>query len=150
MDPHRASLDAPPPSSSAFTASWTPSKATAFDATNIPLSKVPRAWERKPSQAKNDNGKTTTVWKRYQLRSQPGARGDAETNDQHREDITAKSPVKVVKKARVASPVKGGGDASSTRGRRKSSATKYERRKSGYKRESTALDFVAGTHNNAF
>ena len=132
MDPQQASLDAPP---STFTASWTPSKAAAFDANTVPLSKVPRAWERKPSQSKSDNGKAKTVWKRYQLRSQPGGSPEGKIDVQKNEEPGARSPAKVVKKARVASPVKGDGEGASTRGRRKSSATRYDRRKSGYKRE---------------
>lgn len=136
MDPQQVSLDAAPLASSTFTASWTPSKAAAFNANNVPLNKLHRAWERKPLQSKSDNGKTKTVWKRYQLRSQPGVVPDEERDEQHSDESAAKSPGRIVKKARVVSPVKGRhSDGAGAQGRRKSSATKCERRKSGYRRK---------------
>jgi hypothetical protein len=134
MDHQGTSLDAPSDSNT-FTASWTPSKATALDANNVPIAKVPRAWERKPSQSKGDNGKTKIVWKRYGLRSQPNVNEEGAIEAQMNERTAEKSPGKVVKKKRVASPVKDdNGEILSTRSRRKSSATRYERRKSGYRR----------------
>lgn len=134
MDQQETSLNAPNTSSS-FTASWTPSKATALDADKVPIAKVPRAWERKPSESKGDNGKTKTVWKRYGLRSQPSAREENAIEAQIFEEILEKSPGKAIKKKRVAGPVKNDdSEIMETRSRRKSSATRYERRKSGFRR----------------
>jgi hypothetical protein len=130
MDHQQPSLDAPPNTSS-FTASWTPSKATALDANNVPLGRMHRAWERKPTHSRTESGKVKTVWKRYQLRSQPEEMVEAEV-DVPRE----MSPGKIVKKARVGSPVKGDNNgAVAVQGKKKSSATRYERRKSGYRRK---------------
>jgi hypothetical protein len=135
MDGHRS----PQGTSSAdvlstFNTLWTPSKAAVFDANNASVTKFPRAWERKPTTSIGDNGKVKTVWKRYQLRSQPGL-SNSQSVDVEVEDsvLSGKSPGRVVKKARVGSPVKIDDSAPKRSTRRKSSATKYERRKSGYR-----------------
>ena len=126
------SLDALPQPS---TFTWTPSKATAFDADNLPLAKVPRGWERKALQSKGDNGKTKTVWKRYGLRKQPGTASTHAGEKAALEGLETMSPVKIVKKARVVSPVKSDSHQTTTmRTRQKSTATRYERRKSTNKR----------------
>jgi hypothetical protein len=119
----------------AFTASWTPSKAAALDVNNLPLKKTQSAWERKPTYSVGENGKVKTVWKRYRLRSQPIV--IPEDNGKEGGSVPAdKSPGRIVKKARVGSPVKAENNgAVEGQGRRKSSATRYERRKSGYRRK---------------
>jgi hypothetical protein len=131
-----SSLDAPQ-SGTSFTASWTPrSKAAVFDVNNVPIKKTHRAWERKPTQSVAADGKIRTVWKRYALRSQPGAVSVSASEDKGGEASVGKSPGRIVKKARVGSPVKGNIEGPmEAQGKRKSSATRYERRKSGYRRK---------------
>lgn len=137
MEDRQPSL--PPPAEDAamsFTASWTPSKATAFAATNIPLSKKPRPWDRKPTTAADENGKVKTVWKRYGLRSGPVE--EPQSEQMPRNGVDTKSPGRAVKKLRIGSPVKravGQNHKEESSTQRKSAGTKYERRKSGYRRK---------------
>lgn len=129
------SLDAPQHNSS-FSASWTPSKATALAATNVPLNKIPRGWDREAIKSLAEDGKEKIVWKRYGLRSthDEEPRADEQLDERNKAENT---PGKVVKKLRVGSPVKIDQDEPAKARRRKSAATRYERRKSGYKREFT-------------
>ncbi|KAF2271605.1 uncharacterized protein EI97DRAFT_437646 [Westerdykella ornata] len=54
---------------STFETTWTDSDATAFDPAALPVSKAPRAWDRKPEKVVRGDGKEKKVWRRYATRS---------------------------------------------------------------------------------
>lgn len=55
-----------------FETAWTDTDATAFDPATLPVSKAPRAWDRKPEKVVRGDGKEKKVWRRYATRSSTG------------------------------------------------------------------------------
>jgi hypothetical protein len=105
-----------------FEQSWHETDSIAFDPASLPLSRAPRAWERKPERATTRDGKQKKIWRRYPLRSQPSTAVD--------EDATQDSRSRAVKKLRVRPENKE--DSASRAGRKTRAArgTRWDRRRS--------------------
>jgi hypothetical protein len=119
-----------------FTASWSPSKATALDPTSLPIAKTHRAWERAAQSPQAENSRVKKVWKRYEFRS-----GQDETVAElvpevlQEEEEEQDSPVRIVKKLRVKSPHKRSEfDQEDKQDERNHAATRWDKRRGGLRR----------------
>ncbi|KAF2003707.1 hypothetical protein P154DRAFT_617604 [Amniculicola lignicola CBS 123094] len=110
-----------------FHQTWHETDATTFDPASLPLSKIPRAWDRKAETTRTREGKEKKVWRRYTLRSQPGDTVLAE-DDEPRE-LDARN--RVVKKLRVgAEAMQSAAAKPKAKNRALVKGTRYDRRRS--------------------
>src|SRR4051812_2148698 len=58
------------PTPSTFDRTWHETDTAFLHPTSLPISKVPRAWERKQETSSTRDGKQRKIWRRYTLRSQ--------------------------------------------------------------------------------
>ncbi|KAF2178195.1 hypothetical protein K469DRAFT_754530 [Zopfia rhizophila CBS 207.26] len=117
-----------------FNQAWHETDATFLDPTSLPLSKVPRAWERKPEIKISRDGKQKKVWRRYTLRSQPSTAINSEEDEM--ED--GNSQVRAVKKLRVRPELLAQTARIPKKKSRAFKATRWDRRKSVLPRKKTS------------
>lgn len=93
------------PPQAQFKATWSPSKTAALNPSNFPMSKQPRAWDRKACAPAAEQSRVKTVWKRYELRP-PAQRLQSLTQITNMEggNGAPAQAEKVVKRARVDEP----------------------------------------------
>jgi hypothetical protein len=122
----------------AFTASWSPSKATALDTASLPITKAHRAWERAPQSPQAEHSRFKKVWKRYELRSGPdGTTREVVFEQLEPESEGLDSPTRVVKKLRIKSPRPHGGDKQADELSEKNhEPTRWDRRRRSLRRMS--------------
>ena len=118
------SISAPP----SFNASWSPSKTAALGTTNLPVTKVPRAWDRKPCNPSTEQSRVKTVWKRYELRPQRQSQQTLAPSATKRSNSEPPPSEKVVKRQRLQSPRSDG--ETSPNFKASYAPTRWERRRS--------------------
>ncbi|KAF2733453.1 hypothetical protein EJ04DRAFT_272758 [Polyplosphaeria fusca] len=125
-----------PPS---FQQAWHETDTVAFDPSALPLSKAPRAWERKAETKTARDGKQKKIWRRYPLRSQPGSA----SSKTMKETPDTESRSRAVKKLRVRSD--GTEDIGSTANvkTRAARGTRWDRRKSVLPRKKNGAQAVS-------
>ncbi|KAF2798472.1 hypothetical protein K505DRAFT_414333 [Melanomma pulvis-pyrius CBS 109.77] len=123
------------PSSSTFNPTWHETDASFLDPTSLPLSKAPRAWERKTQVTVSRDGKQKKIFRRYTLRSRPANTQDPEEDNEEEQD----SRFRAVKKLQRMSPDAMEKNATRSKGKRRTfKATRWDRRKSILPRKKTA------------
>jgi len=102
MVPSPRSTRHPSPPSAAFTQTWDPRDAVAFDPRALPVSKIPRGWERRPHVTKAAQGKEKTIWRRHSLR--PHAHLPPPMHNDEPEPGEQNTPARAVKRRQQLSP----------------------------------------------
>jgi len=111
-----------------FHASWSPSKTAALGPANLPVAKAPRAWDRKPCTPSAERSRVKKVWKRYELRVQPGKQKMEPPVATKRSNSEPPPSEKVVKKLRLQSSHSDG--EKSPNSEASYAPTRWERRRS--------------------
>jgi hypothetical protein len=112
---------------STFNSIWHETDATFLDPTSLPLSKAPRAWERKTQVTVSRDGKQKKVFRRYTTRSRAADAQNVEEDDEEEHDSRSRA----VKKLQRMSPDAMEKNATMTKGKRRAfKATRWDRRKS--------------------
>ena len=118
--------------SSTFNQTWHETDVAFLDPNSLPISKAPRAWERKAQLKVSRDGKQKKVFRRYTLRSHVTDSVDAEDEDEKEQDSRSRA----VKKLQRMSPGAMEKDATMSKGKRRAfKATRWDRRKSVLPRE---------------
>lgn len=105
----------------ALSASWTSTDATPFDPSSLPVSRHPRAWERRPQVILRD-GKEKKVWRTYATRSSTSNIPTKEEEDER---------IRAVKRQQKIRPADMEGMAGTPRSKKRAfKGTRFESRKS--------------------
>ncbi|KAF2706366.1 hypothetical protein K504DRAFT_459659 [Pleomassaria siparia CBS 279.74] len=118
--------------SSSFNQTWHETDAAFLDPTSLPLSKAPRAWERKTQVSVSRDGKQKKVFRRYTLRSRAANTSDVEEEDDEEERDSLSRPVKKLQRMSPDAMEKNRGK------RRIFKATRWDRSKSLLPRKKAA------------
>lgn len=111
-----------------FNASWSPSKTAALGPVNLPVTKAPRAWDRKPCNPSAEQSRVKMVWKRYELRAQRKTQQMPAPQTTNRSNSEPPPKEKVVKRLRLQSPRSDG--ETSPNSKASYAPTRWDRRKS--------------------
>jgi hypothetical protein len=112
---------------STFKQAWHETDAASFDPSSLPVSKAPRAWERKSETSKSRGGKEKKVWRRYTTRSTVANTAASEEDEAETEDARSRP----VKKLQCVRPGEMEQTASMLKGKKRAyKATRFDRRKS--------------------
>ncbi|OCK80371.1 hypothetical protein K432DRAFT_425789 [Lepidopterella palustris CBS 459.81] len=113
-----------------FIQTWDETDAAFLKPANLPLQKIPRAWDRKPQAPFVRDGRIKKVWRRHELRSQPMGKQAQATSSGEEGREGSRSPTRAVKKMRLkhgefyeTTPILGNQKPAFT-------ATRWDRRKS--------------------
>jgi hypothetical protein len=112
---------------STFNNTWHETDAAFLDPTSLPLSKAPRAWERKTQVTVSRDGKQKKIFRRYATRSRAANTPDVDEDDEEEHDSYSRA----VKKLQRMSPDAMEKNATIAKGKRRAfKATRWDRRKS--------------------
>lgn len=110
---------------STFNQTWDDNDAAFLDPSALPLSKIPRGWERKQEVKKNGQGREKKIWRRFNLRSRAANAPDEDQEEQH------DSRSRAVKKLQHLSPQAMEKTTAGPNGKKRAfKATRWDRRKS--------------------
>ncbi|KAF2657944.1 hypothetical protein K491DRAFT_776845 [Lophiostoma macrostomum CBS 122681] len=132
---------------SAFKQTWHETDAATFDPAALPLTKVPRAWERKAETTVTTDGKEKKVWRRYTLRSKTTNTTEEEDEEEEQQD----SRYRAVKKLQRVRPAEMEDIAAKPKDKKRVfKATRWDRRKSVLPRKKlpSRTDTTTGTEDN--
>ncbi|KAF1944843.1 hypothetical protein EJ02DRAFT_397812 [Clathrospora elynae] len=108
-----------------FENSWSETDAALFDPNALPVSRVPRGWERKQEVKKAGEGKEKKIWRRFNLRSR--VENTAEEAEEEEQDARSRP----VKRRQHMSPEAMEKTAGALNGKKRAfKATRWDRRKS--------------------
>jgi hypothetical protein len=118
-----------------FDAAWYESDAASFDPASFPVSRLPRAWDRKPKTVISRDGKPKKVWGRYATRSTTANITAQEENDEEEEEHDSRS--RAVKRLQRLGPAEMEHISVLPSSRKRAfKATRWDRRKSALPRMS--------------
>lgn len=108
---------------STFGTTWQETDAASLDPASLPISKRPRAWERKPQTVVRSDGREKKVWRRYSARL--AANATSQDDEEH------DSRVRAVKRLQKVKPTEIENIPAAPRARKRAfKGTRFDRRKS--------------------
>jgi hypothetical protein len=110
----------------AFAQTWSETDAAFLDPTSLPISKLPRPWDRKQETKLTVNGKQKKIWRRYTTRS---GTSQVAPEEEEEEDVRD-SRSRAVKKLQRMSPEAMEKSAKQHGNKNVFKATRWDRRKS--------------------
>jgi hypothetical protein len=110
-----------------FDTTWDETDAASFDPNALPVSKIPRGWERKQEVKRGGEGKEKKIWRRFNLRSRADDTPHEEAEDEEEHDARSRA----VKRRQHMSPKAMEKTTHKLNGKKRAfKATRWDRRKS--------------------
>jgi flagellar biosynthesis GTPase FlhF len=110
-----------------FDTTWNETDAASFDPNALPVSKIPRGWERKQEVKRGGEGKEKKIWRRFNLRSRADDTPHEEAEDEEEHDARSRA----VKRRQHMSPKAMEKTTNKLNGKKRAfKATRWDRRKS--------------------
>ncbi|KAF2830878.1 hypothetical protein CC86DRAFT_168403 [Ophiobolus disseminans] len=125
-----------------FDQTWNETDTASLDPSSLPITRVPRAWERKQEIKRTEEGREKKIWRRFNLRSR--ATDTTEEQDEEEHDARARP----VKKLQHLSPKAMEKTAAKFNGKKRTfKATRWDRRKSVLPRKKSTRSQDAPTED---
>ncbi|KAF1845511.1 uncharacterized protein K460DRAFT_337801 [Cucurbitaria berberidis CBS 394.84] len=125
---------APPTTIPTFNQTWDDNGAAYLDPNSLPVSKIPRGWERKQEVKRLGEGKERKIWRKFGLRSRA-----TNTTEEEDEEEQQDSQSRAVKKLQRMSPKAMEKTTTGLNGKKRTfKATRWDRRKSVLPRKKSA------------